>query len=60
VIIEFDGWEFHSSRAAFERDRFQRNELELAGYLVLNFTRQQLVQRPDWVLGCIRRALAVR
>ncbi|HEY9293311.1 MAG TPA: DUF559 domain-containing protein [Microlunatus sp.] len=60
VIVEFDGFEFHSDRAAFERDRARRNELVLAGYLVLNFTWAQLHDRPEWVIGCIRRAVESR
>jgi very-short-patch-repair endonuclease len=57
LIVEFDGWEFHSDRAAFEDDRRRRNELVLAGYRVLNFTWLQLIDDPKWVLSCIRRAL---
>lgn len=57
VIVEFDGWDFHSDRAAFESDRRRRNELVLAGYVVLNFTWRQLTDDPDWVIGCVRRAL---
>ena len=58
LIIEADGWEFHSSRAAFENDRRRRNELVLAGYRVLNFTWRQITEDPEWVIGCICRALA--
>ena len=58
VIVEFDGYEFHHDRVAFERDRKRRNELELAGYLVLNFTWAQVHEHPDWVINCIVRALA--
>ena len=58
VIVEFDGYEFHSDRDAFEHDRTRRNELELAGYTVLNFTWAQVQERPEWVIGCILRALA--
>ena len=60
VIVEFDGYAFHSDRHSFNADRLRRNELELAGYLVLNFTWQQLTERPDWVISCIRRALTIR
>lgn len=60
LIVEFDGWEFHSDRASFENDRRRRNELVLAGYRVLNFTWWQLVDDPDWVIDCIRRALGSR
>lgn len=57
LILEVDGWETHGSRAAFEADRERRNHLVLAGYRVLSFTWRQLVERPEWVLSCIRAAL---
>ena len=57
VVLEVDGYQFHSDHEAFERDRRRRNELVLAGYLVLNFTWQQITDDPDWVMGCVRRAL---
>jgi very-short-patch-repair endonuclease len=57
LIVEFDGWEFHNDRKAFEDDRRRRNELVLAGYVVLNFTWRQLENDPDWVIGCIRKML---
>ena len=58
VIVEIDGWETHGTRQAFEDDRRRRNELELAGYTVLNFTWAQLVDDPGWVVSCIQLALA--
>jgi very-short-patch-repair endonuclease len=57
LIAEVDGWAYHSGRAAFEDDRRRRNELELRGYRVLNFTWTQIVSDPEWVLTCIRRGL---
>jgi very-short-patch-repair endonuclease len=57
LIVEFDGWEFHSDRDAFENDRRRRNELVLAGYTVLNFTWKQVTEDPEWVADCILRAL---
>jgi hypothetical protein len=54
---EIDGWETHGTRLAFEEDRRRRNRLVLAGYTVLNFTYRQLVDEPEWVIACIRRAL---
>jgi very-short-patch-repair endonuclease len=57
LIAEFDGREFHTDAAAFENDRYRRNELVLAGYCVLNFTWHQLIDDPDWVISCVRRAL---
>lgn len=57
LVVEFDGWEFHGDREAFEHDRRRRNELVLAGYTVLNFTWRQVTEDPEWVIDCIRRAL---
>lgn len=60
VAVEVDSWEFHGDRESFERDRRRRNELEAAGYLVLNFTWRQITEDRGWVLDCICRALALR
>ncbi|SDT03517.1 endonuclease domain-containing protein [Microlunatus soli] len=60
VIVEFDGYDFHSDHDAFELDRRRRNELELAGYLVLNFTWAHVRDDPAWVIGWIRLALEAR
>ena len=60
LVLEIDGWAFHSGRQAFEDDRERRNHLVLAGYVVLNFTWRQLENEPEWVLSCVRRALRAR
>ena len=57
LVVELDGWEIHGTRAAFEDDRRRRNELELAGYRVLNFTWRQLVDDPEWFIDCVLRGL---
>ncbi|CAA9375006.1 MAG: hypothetical protein AVDCRST_MAG75-448 [uncultured Propionibacteriaceae bacterium] len=57
LVLEIDGWETHGTRQAFEYDRVRRNELVLAGYVVLNFTWRQLADDPTWVIACIRQAL---
>lgn len=59
LIAEVDGWAHHSDPGAFENDRRRRNELELRGFRVLNFTRHHLVANPEWVRDCFRRALRV-
>jgi very-short-patch-repair endonuclease len=58
LIAEVDGWAYHGDPAAFEDDRRRRNELELRGYQVLNFTWRHLVSDPEWVLSCVCRGLA--
>lgn len=57
LIVEADGWRWHRDRAAFERDREKTNRLQLAGYVVLRFTHDAIVRRPDQVATAVRRAL---
>lgn len=57
LVLEIDGWEAHGTRQAFEDDRKRRNRLQLAGYVVLNFTWRQLLDEPNWLMGCVREAL---
>lgn len=56
VAIEGDGYEYHSSREAFDADRERRNALELAGWLVLNATSRGL----DRLVPTVQSALALR
>ena len=60
VVVEVDGFAFHSSRAAFERDRARDRDLQLSGYTVLRFTWRQLVDEPEAVVAAIAAALAWR
>ncbi len=46
VIVELDSRAFHSTRAAFERDRAKDMKLQLAGYTVLRLTHRRL--ETDW------------
>jgi very-short-patch-repair endonuclease len=57
LVVELDGWEVHGTRFAFEADRRRRNQIEAAGYRVLNFTARQVRDDPQWVIEIIRRAL---
>jgi very-short-patch-repair endonuclease len=57
LVIELDGWEFHSTREAFEEDRRRDAVLAARGYLVLRFTYRQVTQRWHEVLAAIRNYL---
>jgi len=46
VVLEFDSYEFHASRSAFERDRRRDSVLTRAGYLVLRTTWHELSAQP--------------
>lgn len=56
IAIEFDGYEFHSAREAFELDRRRQNELVLAGWTVLRFTWATLPELLDTLRRALRRA----
>ncbi|TDN87482.1 DUF559 domain-containing protein [Microbacterium sp. BK668] len=58
LVLQIDGFEFHSTSAARTRDLAQDAELRLRGYTVLRFSYAQIVH--DWpaVEAIIRRALA--
>lgn len=60
TVIEFDGWEFHSSRDAFETDRWRDLELEADGWCVIRVTWRHLVNHADQVGELIRRVVANR
>jgi hypothetical protein len=47
LIVETDGWEFHRTRQAFERDRARDQQLLVAGYHVVRFTWRQILNEAD-------------
>lgn len=57
VVVELDGWAFHSDPESFQRDRTRQNRLVAAGWTVLRFTWTDLHDRPDAVIATIRAAL---
>ena len=57
LVVEFDGWAYHSSRAAFERDRRRDADLQLAGLTVLRVTHQMLTGGRDALIGRLALAL---
>ena len=42
LAAELDSWEFHSHRAAFERDRARDTALQAAGYRTIRITHRRL------------------
>jgi very-short-patch-repair endonuclease len=57
LVVELQGYAFHSGRAAFERDHRRLARLRLAGYEVLALTWRQVTREPDWVVGAIAALL---
>jgi len=58
LVIEVDGFRYHSATGRFQTDRSRQNALTLIGYTVLRFTWYDLTERPDYVLATILEALA--
>jgi very-short-patch-repair endonuclease len=59
LIVEVDGYAFHSSRLAFERDRLRDAELQAAGFQVARATWRQIVDEPHALIARIAHALAL-
>jgi Protein of unknown function (DUF559) len=58
LIVEVDGYEFHHTRQAFERDRERDAVLTLGGYRVIRVTCRRLLRKPAAVADTIRSLLA--
>lgn len=58
--VELDGWDGHSGRMAFERDRRKRAELSAAGVEVFPVTGRQLARTPGETMRLLRSALTGR
>jgi hypothetical protein len=57
VIVETDGYAYHSDRPAFERDHESTVTLMAAGYRVLRATHHMLQSNPDPFLRLVRKSL---
>ena len=57
VIVEIDGFAFHSSRDSFERDRARDAALTAAGYRVMRVTWRQITRAPHALLISLARLL---
>lgn len=57
LILEVDGWAFHSDADVFHHDRVRQNALILVGFQVLRFTWLDLTEYPERVIAQIEHAL---
>ena len=57
VVVEVSGRLGHSSDAERAKDARRRNELQAMGFIVLEFTRADVFERPDYVVTTLRQAL---
>jgi very-short-patch-repair endonuclease len=59
IVVELDGQQFHGPDR-FQSDRTRDQRLAAAGYVVLRFTWDDLIKRPDDVIERIRRTMSHR
>lgn len=57
IAVEVLGFEPHTRRTVFEDDRARGNQLALHGWLVIEFTWNDVLNRPGYVAWVIRRAI---
>jgi predicted transcriptional regulator of viral defense system len=57
LVVELDGWEGHSTRHAFQRDRTRSNDLQTEGWTILRFTHADVVHRADETAARVGRVL---
>jgi very-short-patch-repair endonuclease len=58
LVVETDGFTYHSTPSAFEADRQRDQHLTLAGYTVVRFTYNQITREPEVSAARLRRLLA--
>jgi very-short-patch-repair endonuclease len=57
LALEYDGFEAHTTREAFERDRQRQNDLQLIGWRFLRYTWTDLRNRSQDVVREVKTAL---
>lgn len=60
VIVELDGWRFHSSRASFESDRERDAALLTLGIVTVRITWSRLIKTPEREAARLRQILEAR
>lgn len=60
LVIEADSWEFHTGRVEHGRDCVRYTALAVAGWTVVRFTWEQVMQSPSYVRDVLRDLVAAR
>lgn len=60
VVVEIDGFAYHTDPEAFRRDRIKQNTLVRGGYQVLRYTWIDLNESADRVLAEVDHAIRAR
>jgi very-short-patch-repair endonuclease len=59
VIVELDGWGYHRSKEAFERDRERDATTLVVGYRTIRITWERMTNRPHREAERLRRILGI-
>jgi very-short-patch-repair endonuclease len=57
LVVELDGYAYHSNRSSFEADRRRDRELQGRGYRVLRFTYREVSEAPEAVIEALHALL---
>jgi len=60
LVLEADRFEHHSTRAHYRVDRRRANALAEQGFVLVRFSYEDIVHRPDYVVATIRLVLTRR
>ena len=60
IVVECDSMRWHGTPESFQLDRQRDNLAQLAGWIVLRFTWEDITKRPTYVIRTIRQALTRR
>ena len=59
IVVECESYEWHGNRSGFLKDVRRYTLLSAAGWIVLRFTWDDVMLRPDWVREVLVRAVGV-
>ena len=60
LVIELDGWRYHSGADAVARDHRRDAEFAAAGFTTLRLTFEDVRNRPEWCRDTVLSAVAAR
>ncbi len=60
LVVEVDGYRYHSTRASFQADRARDRDLQRLGFIVLRFTDRELSSKREAIVASLRAHLTRR
>jgi very-short-patch-repair endonuclease len=59
IVLEADSWTWHAEKRDHDRDCARYNAMVVAGWVVLRFTWEHVMNSPEYVVRTIRGASAL-